>query len=192
MSRLQRQSEEVDRGSVDDRNGGCDTGSGVKNKNANGALVDSGEFCATIRKVPATKQVAREVGCLGDAKEDDWKEVKRRRRSNRIPGRGKDDRKILGTSKQADGLKSILRTVSLYVTRLSPETTAADIEGLLAERSPGVKAEEMRSRYPEVYKSYKVAIDETHFDAVMLPEVWPVGVRVDRYFHWRGGRREMK
>lgn len=75
--------------------------------------------------------------------------------------------------------------VSLYVTRLSIKTKSTDIEEYLAHRFPEIKAVEMTSRYPEAYKSFKVTLNRDSLDAVMSPEVWPEGARVDRFFHWR-------
>lgn len=118
---------------------------------------------------------------------NNWELVNRRRGRAR-KGRKHGDSAIVGTSELSGKLKSVPKTVSLYVTRLSPETSAADVGAQLMSRFPEIKAVEMPSKFPEIYKSFKVTLNRDNYEAVMAPEIWPAGVRVDRFFY----RREQK
>lgn len=48
---------------------------------------------------------------------------------------------------------------------------------------PEVLVEEMKSSYPDRYKSFKIEIDSTHFEEAIGPEKWPSGAYVTRFHH---------
>lgn len=168
----------------------CDIG--AKQNGRNSQFVDPKRAYAAIHE-EATRRMAQEIIDLGSAEgtsdNDGWKTVNKNRRRNRardkLVSRTASDCAIIGASQQSSKLKSVPKTVSLYITRLTPNTSAADIEEQLKERSPEAKAVEMFSKFPDIYKSFKVTINIDNYDSVMTPEAWPTGVRVDKFFHWR-------
>lgn len=142
-----------------------------------------------------TRAKTREIIDLGSTdkpgNETEWKLVKERRKNRQISKRNRDEGGVLGTSLQPTKLKAVPKTASLHVTRLSTETRDVDVKELLADRFPEVGVEEMQSRFPEVYKSFKVTVNQDNYKMAMLPEIWPVGVRVSRFFHWRAQKKTL-
>lgn len=149
-------------------------------------LIDPKKAFAAINEEVVKCKLKDIIGlCNDDEKADneDWKMARGRRRQ---AGKRKlRDSAIVGTCTQQSQLKAVPRTVSLYATRLAPNTGAADVTALLAVRFPEVKVVEMGSRFPDIYKSFKVTINSDNYEAIMTPEIWPAGTRVDRFFHRR-------
>jgi hypothetical protein len=88
---------------------------------------------------------------------------------------------------------STTRTVDIFVSRLLPMTTAAElIDSVHSIKSDisvhEVSCHKLASRYKELYSSYHVEIRvnaddiKRALDTFMSPEAWPVGVIVRRYF----------
>lgn len=119
---------------------------------------------------------------------DTWKVSNGRRKRTRMRGKHADTA-IIGSSSETNRMKAVPEIVTLYVTRLSTETRAVDVTTQLRNRFPEVKTEEVTSRFPDIYKSFKVTLHKSNYEAAMKPDVWPAGVRVDRFFH-RRPRRE--
>lgn len=86
-------------------------------------------------------------------------------------------------------LKAVPRRTCLHVTRLHPQTTSEDVTESLKEDLPGVVCEQLRSRFPESYASFKVTIDQDDLNKAMTPLLWPKGTFVRRFFQRR--RREI-
>lgn len=126
-----------------------------------------------------------------NARYGEWKTVEKRhsRRQTAYNSNAPQDRKgwggIIGTSKDASKIKAVPKTASIYVTRLTPETSAQDVKELLDAQFHEVKVEEKSSRFPEIYKSFKVTLNEGSLSAVLSPDVWPEGVRVSKFFQWK-------
>lgn len=164
-----------------DENGGVsistaarhDAPHGSKSSISGSNLVDPKLVYSAIHE-ETTKMKAREIINLGDG---EWRVVNGRRKRG-VAGSG-----FIGTSKQPNiKLKSVPTIVSVYVTRLSPETKVEEVEAQLALQFPEAKAEEMPSKHPEIYKSFKVTVNKSNQSAIMSPEIWPAGIRVDKFF----------
>lgn len=105
----------------------------------------------------------------------------RRKRASRgvVVGTGGD-----GTS--VGVVRGVARTVDLHVYRIAPGTKAESLRDLLKPRFPEVVCEELSSKHPEKYSSFKVGISEDNFGAAMEPSIWPVNTCVRRFFHpWK-------
>lgn len=70
----------------------------------------------------------------------------------------------------------------MHVTRLSPETTIAEMLEFLNQHSYDVSIEKINSKQPEVYSSFKIILASDLLDQVMSPTFWPEGVAVNRFF----------
>lgn len=170
-----------------------DVGTGCRQtKVKNGVVEEKKAYAAALEE--ATRSKLREICDLGSVdkvpNKNDWYVVGKRGKhitKNMCAPKAKNTNSaIIGTSKEPTvKLKSVPRTVSLYVTRLSPETSTTNVVAQLVDLFPEVKAEEMPSKYPETYKSFKVTVYTDSYNAIMSPDIWPEGVRVDKFFYRR-------
>lgn len=67
--------------------------------------------------------------------------------------------------------------------------TSHEVKDYLRMKFPEVEVEKMESRFPKLYSSFKITIDETNIDEAMNPELWPEGAMVNRFFHQRKIRK---
>lgn len=101
----------------------------------------------------------------------------------------------IGNSSSISYIKAVktTRNVDIFVSRLLPTTTAAELVDSVHSIKPDITVHEvtcnkLTSRYRELYSSYHVAIKvnaddmKKAIDTFMSPESWPVGVIVRRYF----------
>lgn len=99
----------------------------------------------------------------------------RRRRSNRP---------IIGEKETDDNCK--IRAASTYtywhVYRLHPQTTAEEISSYLVTDFPSIRVEQLQSRNPAVYSSFKLTVEEKDSRQVVDPKIWPAGARINRFF----------
>ena len=106
---------------------------------------------------------------------------------------------VVGTS-SSTRLKSVLtyRQVDIFVSRLSPHTTEAELANCIDEVKGTVKVhdivcEKLQSRYEHLYKSYYVSVRvdsqdmKSAIDKFMAPDTSPSGVLVRRYFKPKNG-----
>ena len=106
---------------------------------------------------------------------------------------------VIGTS-SSSRLKSVqtYRHVDIFVSRLSPHTTEAELANCIEEVKGSMKVhditcEKLQSRYEHVYKSYFVSVRvesqdmKSAIDMFMAPDTWPAGVLVRRYFKPKNG-----
>lgn len=122
---------------------------------------------------------------------EDWATVVYKHR--RKPTRGQQT--IVGEMKSGDGpatLKAIPRLAHLHVYKLEPNTTADEVQKFLKDRFPEVKCEPMKSKYPELYASFKVTVDMSNLDEAMNPSVWPQGTCINKFFYLRNVKNLIK
>lgn len=104
----------------------------------------------------------------------------------KVSYRKKRTKTIIGSnSENVISLKQPLKLAFLHVYKLHPETTVADVKNFLEPIFPEVQVEQLNSKYPNYYSSFKVIINETKLDAAMTPTLWPAGACVNRFFHPR-------
>lgn len=91
---------------------------------------------------------------------------------------------ILG-NRDSDGesLKAVPQVGYIHVYRLDPGTSEQAVSEYLKQFIPDCKCEILNSKHPEVYSSFKITVPLNDVEKVMNPNVWPVGTRVNRYFH---------
>jgi len=100
-------------------------------------------------------------------------------------------------------LKSVqtFRTIDVFISRLHPETKTAEIVDCVREIDSTIPVQDvdctkLTSRYESLYSSFHVAIkvDTAEFQSAveqfMLPESWPSGSLVKRYFKPKNGLQQ--
>ena len=72
---------------------------------------------------------------------------------------------------------------SLHVYRLAPDTNLEIVLEILKPIFPQISGEQLTSRNPEIYASFKLNIYEKHLAQAMDPSIWPANACVRRFFH---------
>lgn len=78
-------------------------------------------------------------------------------------------------------LKGIPKMVSFHVYRFAPTTTVEEVLSYLKPNFPEVTGEQLQSKYPELYASFKINVNENNTKEILKPNTWPENVCV-RYF----------
>ena len=107
---------------------------------------------------------------------NNWKKVEHKKSKKRET--------IVGNANSTD-IKTVPRNAYVYVSRLSSETTEADLENFLRKDFPENKCELLKSNFPTTHARFKVTIDFTNLDKSRNPDVWPKGAQISRFFHPR-------
>lgn len=103
-----------------------------------------------------------------------WKfpKHKYKRRNNVIYGKGNDN----------NTFKGVVRYVDFHVFRCPLDLSTTDIVTYLKSKNiPDIKCETMKSRYPELYTSFKVSVPANLVETFKNPNIWPEYVGIDRY-----------
>ncbi|XP_031340966.1 uncharacterized protein LOC116169079 [Photinus pyralis] len=98
----------------------------------------------------------------------EWQKPKSRR--NRRPTL------TTGTSDSDSTIKGVAKTITYYVSRLHPDTTIPQISEHMKNKSitPTV-IQQMPSKYPESYSSFKISIQPEDNELFLSPTTWPKG-----------------
>lgn len=98
-------------------------------------------------------------------------------------GSKKKRKPIVGTSK-THNLHAVpkIKFSHIHITRLSPETTTSDLENFFNGNIPNVSCEQLTSRKPEVYSSFKLTLPTEFLEKVLSPDFWPEGIAVNEFF----------
>lgn len=86
-------------------------------------------------------------------------------------------------------LKAAVRLTYWHLYNLDPDTTVSDITNYLKPMFPEVQVDPLKSRNPEAYSSFKVAVSEHNREEINKPSLWPSGARLNRFFLPRTRRR---
>lgn len=99
---------------------------------------------------------------------DGFTEVKLRRRAKPSTGTAKSD--------TVQAVARPQRRMALFVSRLRPDTSVADVQALVEPFLDGksIVCSKMVTRFPS-YSSFHLSCDQAVFDAINKPEVWPEG-----------------
>lgn len=113
----------------------------------------------------------------GRINNSDWTTVKRRRENDSRKYNG-----IIGKDITNGNLKAVERKVQIYISRVHTDTTLNDLKEFLKEKFPEAECEQSRSKYPEHYSSFKITINENHYNLIMDPDLWPQGIYINKFF----------
>ena len=75
-----------------------------------------------------------------------------------------------------------------HVTNWHPDTLEIDLDQYLKAFSSQIRVEKLNSRRPQDYASFKISVPISEAQKLMLPEIWPVGIRVNQFFQSRNGK----
>lgn len=115
-----------------------------------------------------------------------WRLVENRRRGRQ----GRLANAVIGELSTGLGnLRVVPRKSYLHVTRLHPDTTTADVVEFLDGKIMDISCEQIKSKFPEHYSSFKVTINSDDRERAMDPKLWPKGAFVTRFF-LRARKRE--
>lgn len=134
------------------------------------------EIGEVSRAITDAKQILNIQGERCDDK-DGFTQVNHKRR------RSRKQNTIIGCSSQDSTLKEPVKLAFLHVYKLHPETTVSELTDFLKPVFPEVQVEQLTSRYPKYYASFKVTISENKLSAALTPTLWPKGVCINRFFH---------
>lgn len=111
-----------------------------------------------------------------NAPDREWKQVKAAK-SKRRP--------IVGSNSNTEIVKGVPKLIALHVSRLDVNTTTEMLKSLVQNNFKEVSVEEIPSRHPTFYKSFKVCIFEKNFKQALDPTLWPFGACISRFFEYR-------
>lgn len=133
--------------------------------------------------IPQNEEVLVTDSCSDSNNIYNWRTVESRRRKS------KKHNGIIGKDNNTGGgLKAVEKKTQIYISRLHPDTTLSDVTEFLKEKFPEVKCEKGQSKYPENYSSFKITIDENHFDLIMNPDLWPRGIYINKFFRSKNAK----
>nr|CAI5844930.1 unnamed protein product [Callosobruchus analis] len=124
---------------------------------------------------PGTNDIDKTKLTTNSDNEETWTKVERRRprRNNVIVGNREDPN------------VKVPSFTELHVYRLSKNTTVQSLTTFLKENLPEVICEQMNSKHPDLYSSFKVKIHSKNFSIAMDPKLWPSGACVNRFLSLR-------
>lgn len=93
-------------------------------------------------------------------------------------------RPILGSKPTAsqDRVRAARSCSYWHLYRLHPDTKAEDILDELKPEFPDVKVEQLKSRNPEVYASFKLTVTDSDKEEILKADRWPEGTRIRKFF----------
>lgn len=110
-----------------------------------------------------------------------WTTIKNREQKENNRSQG-----IVGKGNNKEGpLKAADKKITLYISRLQPNTTLEDITSFLKNDFPEVICENGQSKYPAHYSSFKITISDSNYNSIMNPDIWPKGIYINRFFRKR-------
>lgn len=95
-----------------------------------------------------------------------------------------DNKPIIGNNSTLT-TKLVQSKAFLHVFKLHPDLTCEELFNIISPVFPEATCEFMKSSYPQYYSSFKVTINECNLAAAWVPENWPKGACVNKFFHSR-------
>lgn len=79
-------------------------------------------------------------------------------------------------------LRAAPKLVHFHLTKLHPDTKKEDVLAYTSDKLSDVTVEQLQSKYPDSYSSFKLSVPEDKSDKVLDPTVWPAGAVLNRFF----------
>lgn len=158
------------------------------------AAVEGGQSVAYQQRPGTSRQAMLEIAAAGKVQpvstgllkqgrqdEQGFKLVEHRKRGQQ---KQRLNKPVIGELPEDGGchLKAAMTYNYWHVYKLDPNTTAGDLKDYLKREFPEVLVENLKSRNPEEYASFKIAVSERNRDSIRKPSLWPAGVRINRFF----------
>lgn len=74
------------------------------------------------------------------------------------------------------------RLSHIHITRLSPSTSVEDINKFLNNITTNFTCEQLKSKQPDIYSSFKITFPSEYETKLMDPELWPEGIMINKFF----------
>lgn len=160
----------------------ADVISGINKSNSLSTTANAETLTATTRISQSTDEVNRISAVLSNNTTEPWNTVVQRRNKNR----GIHKHAVIGEKITGDtNLKVVPKKAFIFVSRLEPGTKSEAIVELIKTEMPEAQCEELKSKFPQIYTSFKVTVDMQNLDKIMNSKLWPSGAYVSRFFHRR-------
>lgn len=128
------------------------------------------------RQISSNANISDVTGVNDEIKDSGWSVVTKKRKFKQLDA-------IQGSNKNSSSIKGVASYSHLHVYRLDPTLKPEQIVSYLESQDViGSKCEQLNSKFPEIYSSFKVSVPEKYLNEVMKPEKWPENVRVNRFF----------
>lgn len=89
---------------------------------------------------------------------------------------------VVGTNSSSSNVEGVEKFKAFHLSNLKPGTTVENLELFLKKNFSIVKCEELKSRYPESYSSFKVLVPSSEYDKALVGSNWPNNANVHRFF----------
>lgn len=127
---------------------------------------------------PSTKDKEKVTNTTNINNDNEWKTITKKKKENRKINA------IRGSDKSATSLKGAVQFSHYHVFRLEPTITSDNIiQHLNSKKINDVKCEQLQSKHPTEYSSFKVSVPATFSEEIMKPETWPENVCINRFLH---------
>lgn len=100
----------------------------------------------------------------------------------------RNSRKLIVGNADSDSGNSSFKSATIvqmryfHITNCDPNTTQEDLMQYLEKIVPMVQVEQLKSRNPVQYASFKISVPTVEASKILKPEVWPSGVVVNHFF----------
>lgn len=99
---------------------------------------------------------------------------------------------IRGTAEDSV-IRGVMKYAYLHAYRLDPTLKAENVKNCLLSKNIGtVMCEQLNSKYPEEYSSFKVSLPAEKVEEARNPSLWPTGVCIDHFLLHLGQNKAQK
>lgn len=116
-------------------------------------------------------------GTSNDTTHPTWTTISNRKQKTNTKEQG-----ITGTGTTNTLLKAADKKVKIYISRLQPHTTVNDVQNFLKTKFPEAECEAGHPKFPNIYSSFIVTINDSNYKSIMNPDFWPIGTYINRFF----------
>nr|CAI5847405.1 unnamed protein product [Callosobruchus analis] len=89
---------------------------------------------------------------------------------------------VVGDGPDSSVAKGVPKKVSLHVTRIHPSTKFHEMQEMIKTNFPEASVEQIQSKYPEDYSSFKVTIFQSNFPQALNVNKWPKNTIINGFF----------
>lgn len=131
-----------------------------------------------------TLQVIDKVGSSNQVGE--WRSANKKKHSG-----ARKIQTTVGTGAN-NSLKAAPVFYHFHVFRLDTSVNEIQLKNHLKRTFPEVTCTSLPSKYPEEYTSFKVGVHESNKERFLEPTLWPIGAKINKFFHFRKNQQEAK
>ncbi|KAG5885090.1 hypothetical protein JTB14_003964 [Gonioctena quinquepunctata] len=152
----------------------------IPNKNMEEMMTSHHEKITPEQVANGLKQAMGEMVNKEFSTEDKWNLVENRNKQKQHHNRR--NKPIVGNITGCP-LKAAVQKAYLHVYKLDIDMKPKDVLNFLKKPFPEAEVEQLESKHPQFYSSFKVAINGYNYERAMNPAVWPEGAFVNRFLY---------